>query len=367
MNREAYQLERLGHIEEAEKMFREVLTGFENLVSPTHEDTSAAAYKLATFYAQQNRMTEADLVLDRMGEKYTERWGLKHKETLMHFLRVVELFNCWSRTDDAVTLLYRVLDIYGRHYFEGATNVTELNPPATGSQPQVPRVRGAVRPSRVDISIGAFTQTNDPTLVHYQLGLVNIHVKAKNEEAEPLLLRLIEQCEVYPERLAQEILQARCALVDLYQQLENDERIIVAVQQAQKALWTILNSNTEKTKPLLETCTNVARLHVQAGHYDAAEDICQRIATEAERKFGTDNGFTIGVFIRIGKFYQGENRWTDAQPWFERALAASIAANGLSSALTLRLEAALARKHYHVPLSKIEDFADLVRSRYLSD
>lgn len=366
MSREAHQLERLGHLEEAEEKFREVLAGFETLLSPTHEATSTAAYQLATFYAQHDRMNEADLVLDRMGEKFTERWGLKHKETLMHFLRVVELFNCWSRADDAVTLLYRVLDVYEKHYSGNSTATTGPNAlSARDSQHQARRLRIAGGQSQVEYAFGAFAQTYDPALLQYQLGLADAHVKAKDEAAEPLLLRIIEQCEAYPEKLAQEILRARYALVDLYQQLENDQQKGVALARAQNAFWSIVNSTTEKTKSVLEISTDIAKLHVQTGHYEAAEDICQRIGSEAERTFGTDDEVTIGILIRMGKIYQDGNRWSNARPWFERALAASMTANGLESKMTQDLEAALENKHYYVPLPASEDFAAVLRSRRL--
>jgi hypothetical protein len=69
MHREAHELDRSGKVEDAEAKFREALEGLEHVLSPTHNKTNTVAYHLAEFLANQARMSEADTVLNWMGEK----------------------------------------------------------------------------------------------------------------------------------------------------------------------------------------------------------------------------------------------------------------------------------------------------------
>lgn len=360
IKRGAHQLDDEGDAQGAEEKFREALAGFENLLSPTHEDTNATAYQLATFYAKHNRMDDADLVLDWMAEKHMERWGLDRHETMTHFLRVAELFNSWSRNDDAKTLLYRVIDALDNHISMGERDSAKLNPePLRVAQPQAASPQTTRRSEPEDIA-RAFTETEDPVRVDYQLGLAIAHARAKGQAAEPLLLRLIEQCDKYPGKLDVQVLQARCALVDLYQRLGDSEQVANALEKAQAALEKILASTPKKTELLLESCTQIARLHIENDHRQVAEDIYERIGAEAEDTLGTDHPATIRILIRIGKTYQAKNMWTNAQSWFERALAASMTANGLEDAMTKSLEAAIENKHYSASELEAGSLAALV-------
>ncbi|KAI9851900.1 MAG: hypothetical protein M1824_002450 [Vezdaea acicularis] len=363
IKREAHRLDCERDDENAEKRYREALAGFENLLSPTHENTNAVAYQLSIFYAEHDRMDDADLVLNWMGEKHVERWGLDHQKTMTHFLRVAELFNSWSRNDEAIAFLYRVLDAWDKHISVSTSDNTTLNrKPPQVAQPQVASPQITVRQSEPRDMTRAFTETDNPTRVDYQLGLAKAHITTKDKTTEPLLLRLIEQCKKYPGKLNSQILQARCELVNLYQQLEDDEKVANALEQARKDLEMILESTVKKTEPLLEACVKIVKLHVKNDYCQAAENMFQRIGGEAEDTLGTDHEATIRILIRIGKFYQGENMWTNAQPWFERALAASMTANGLEDAMTKRLEAALENQHYTVTALTHEELESFVGS-----
>jgi tetratricopeptide (TPR) repeat protein len=366
MSQEAYQLEHLGHVEEAEKKYRDALAGLQNLLPQAHEDTSRAAYQLATFYAQHDRMNDADLVLNWMGEEYMKRWGLEHDNTMNHFLNVAELLHNWSRPDDAITILYRVLDKLETESSEdpGDTVGPNVNT-ATKGQPQVPLTQHTASQSQAEKATGSSTLENQRAFVDYHLGLANLHVRAKDETAEPLLLHLIEQCEAHPEILAEQALHSRCALVKLYRELGKHQQMDTVLDEAKSQLWKHLDSKEKKTKSSLEISLDIARLNVESARYDVAEEIFQRTGCEAEDTFGTDHEITIATFIRIGKIYQSENRWNDAQPWFEQALNASMTANGLESRQTKALEAALENQHYSLPMPQSEDLAALLRCRKL--
>ncbi|KAH0541616.1 hypothetical protein FGG08_003906 [Glutinoglossum americanum] len=361
----AHELDREGDFQNAEGKLREVLAGFENLLSPTHEDTNAVAYELATLYAGHDRMNDADLVLNWMGENHVERWGPNHRKTQTHFLRVVDLFNSWSRSNDAMTFLYRVLDALDKHDSVGTrrNNTSNFDSPLVAQAHVGPPHIAAQQPGPEYVA-SAVAGTDDPARVDYQLGLARSRTAAFDEAAEPLLLSLIEQCDKYPERLNSQILQARCALLDLYQRLGDDERVASGLDQAKEVLEKILPS-TKKTKHFLEACIKVAELHVKNDYCQSAEDMFQTIGCEVEDTFGIDHENTIELLICIGKIFQRQNQWDNARPWFERALAASMTRNGLQSTMTKRLEAALENQRYSVTALMHEELESIVRSSSL--
>jgi len=86
-----------------------------------------------------------------------------------------------------------------------------------------------------------------------------------------------------------------------------------------------------------------------------ADPMLQRIQDEAVEAFDEDDPKTISVLIRIAITLQDHDRWEDARPRFEQALAASISSNNsLTCPLTKSLEDALYNKQYEnaVPTSK---------------
>lgn len=202
----------------------------------------AASYWLAEFYAQSDRMTSADQVLDWLSEKLTQYYRIVHNKTLTHTLRVAELFHGWSRVDDAMALLYRVLDSCEEGDSKRSTNgVQSKLPLIVSGQPGASNVQTDVKLPPTDHAIGSFAPIDEPAVVDYQLGLCNTLAKDNDEEAELMLLRLMEQCEAHPEKLARHILRTRCTPVDLYQPRNNVEQLNVALEQAKKAFWSAIH------------------------------------------------------------------------------------------------------------------------------
>ena len=347
IERQAQQHESEGETDLAEEMYREALAGFENILSPTHEHTNALAYQLASFHANCNRMDDADQVLNWVIEKHIERWGVNHENTMEQFLHISRLYNGWSRNDESLSILYRVLDTWDEQAWGNGNygSPTRLGAPGTMEPPKtVPRRNvqslGSTQTSR------AWEDTDDPLRVDYQLGLVNTRLASGDATAENTLLLLIEQCESHQQKLSLQILRARCSLVNLYRRQGNDVKGTLALEKAREAVDKTLTTNIEKSEVLLKACTDVGKLYLQEQGDEPAEDIFQNIAAEAEDVFQEDRSPAITLFIHIGKIYQTENNWSKAEPWFERALAASMAVNELDSPLTKALEAALEDRHY---------------------
>jgi tetratricopeptide (TPR) repeat protein len=156
---------------------------------------------------------------------------------------------------------------------------------------------------------------------------------------------MIEQYEKDSENQITQLLEARCTLVYFYQRLDEPVKITDALEKAREALEIALAAK-EKSETLFAACTKVGRAHIDTSHFETAEDIFEKVGSEAEDALGLEHDATIRLLICIGVIYQGRNLWKDAQPWFERAYAASIVMDGLLGTRTQRLEAALENQHY---------------------
>jgi tetratricopeptide (TPR) repeat protein len=346
---EAQELERLAMIGDAEKKFREALDGFEYLLSATHEDTSAVAYRLASFYAQNDRMNDADSVLDWVTEKHAERFGKGGSKTVEHILHIVEMFRNWNRNDDA--LLSRIIDVLGE---EGEDTDNEAtHPPSSNSNsasalPDMSSARTNPRQRRTSgDTTGALDCAVQPVVIDLQLGIAAGYIKTNDKEAEPFLLRLIEKCEAHPEDFSMQILRCKSALLALYHE-DDRNKFNTALDQSKLSFWRFLNSNSEqgKTRSLLGAGAEIAKWHVKAGQYETADDMFIQIGSEAEKTFDADRGKIISLFQSIGFFYQNKGRWDLAEPWFEQALAACYRNFADGSVVTKRLEAALENQRY---------------------
>jgi tetratricopeptide (TPR) repeat protein len=366
MHKQAHELDRSGKVEDAEAKFREALEGFEHVLSPTHDETNTVAYHLAEFLANQARMTEADTVLNWMGEKHFEEGGMSHKKTTAHLLHVSDMYHSWSRSEDAISLLSRAM---ARCEKSLKSTLESDNGEDSDASTVVEPTRNAssrnLRPRRSSTIIEPDDDNpDDPQYVEYQLGLAIAQVKAHDETANLLLQNLIDKCEEHPKELAVQILNVRATLVEHYQGLGESEKTEKALQEAASSFWKVLKLDFKKTPSILEAAGRLAELHVKAGHLDTGEKMFLKVESEAVESFGEDDDSTIDVLTAIGVFYQEQERWDDAGPRFEQALSASMTAYGLESEVTARLETALEKRSYVLHFPNCEDFEAKLRKRW---
>lgn len=362
MHEEAHELDYSGNLEAAEKKLRAALDGLRELLPPMHEETNNVAYDLISFYAKNDRMNEADAIIQWTCEQHMERCGVDHTKTVAHILRVVDIFHSCSRMDDATTLIYQTIEAYEQ--LIGTTSnsdghfvpVKQRQNRSAATYFRRPYFR---EPKNVPVPI------DEPAMVTYQLGLADARAKAKDGAVEPLLLGLIAQCDRHPEKLAGQALKARVSLIKLYERLGEDGKMEEALHQAREAFMMVLNSGHKKTEAILDASVELAGWFVMAEDYKTADTMFLEVESKAEETFGPDDDKTINTLIRIGEFYQEQQRWIDARPRFEQALAASMVRAGLKDDLTKRLEAALDNQHYETAASTPESIIDLVVQKCL--
>lgn len=354
MHEEAHELDNSGSLEAAENKFRAVLDGLRNLLPPMHEYTNNVAYDLISFYARHDRMNDADAIVQWTCEQHMERFGVDHKKTVAHVLRIVDIFRSCSRIDDAITLIYQTFEAYEE--LMGSTSKSDDRSATRKQRHKTPFRRPPAKDTnRIPVS------TDEPALVTYQLGLADARVETKDEAVEPLLLGLIAQCEKHPEKLAVQALKARGSLINLYERRGENLKVEEALDEARAMVLTVLNSEHKKIEAILDASVELAGWFVKAEHYEAADTIFLKVESKAVDFFGSDDDRTINTLIRIGMIYQGQQRWIDARPRFEQALAASMVSSGLDDDLTKRLEAALDNRHYETAVSRCENLDSVVR------
>lgn len=358
MHEEAHELDYSGNLEAAENKFRAVLDGLRNLLPPMHEHTNNVAYDLISFYAKHHRMNDADAIVQWTCEQHMARFGIDHKKTVAHVLRVVDIFRSCSRIDDAITLIFQTFEAYEE--LMGSTSNSDDRSTTRKQRHNWPATTPFRRPLAKDTN-SIPVSTDEPALVTYQLGLADARVESKEEAVEPVLLGLIAQCEKHPEKLAVQALKARGSLINLYERRGENLKVEEALDQAKAALLTNLNSEHKKTEAILDASVELTRWFVKAEHYEAADTIFLKIESKAVECFGSDDDRIINTLISIGMIYQGQKRWTDARPRFEQALAASMVSFGLHDDLTKRLEAALDNRHYETAVSRCENLDSVVR------
>lgn len=338
---------RSGRADEAEAKIRSALDGLDNLLSTTHPETMDIAYHLASFYAEHVRMKDADTVLDWLTLAHLEDFGLFHPRTLYHAGSVIEMFRNWGRPGDAVEFLKQVLHELDKE--EPQSNDARLST-ATASGPSTLSTRAEntttareqAQASGVPISS---TGPIEPSMLQSEHRQTGSGMQG-GESVEAMFLRLIRHCEEFPDELMVHSLLYYGALLNHYEDIEDVLKKSDALDRAEQAIWNILRSDQEKTKDLLTACLQLAKYFVEAGRYATADDIFTQIESEAQETFGSDHPNLISFLETIGTFYQHEERWQDAAPRFEHALAARLSRYGERHESVKRLEAALENRHY---------------------
>jgi len=352
---------RIGNFHEAENGYLQTLRGYEVLLSPTHEDTIEVAYELAEFYARNDRMDDADNVIEWMGDKHVERWPVGHKKMRMHLIRVADMLHSWSRVDDAVSVISQAANMLEKSFKLPPEDPEIIQYLQENSHPHSMRDE---RPKPIHFAAADPPRQEDEdtfTQMDYALILAMARARAEDDEAEACLLSLLDQFEKQPEKLSVQILEARGALAELFKLLDRPDSFDDALNQIGKSFWEVFKSEVKKTRLLFETAIDVVGLLVKARRYDDTEPILAKIELDVVQTFGDDDEATICILIEIGKMFQAEKRWDYARPRFEQALAASMSAYGVESTMTKRLEDVLEKKTYVMPIPRFEEVRQLER------
>ena len=340
-----------GNIVDAETKLLEALTGLKSVLSSTNVRTIRAGYLLTAFYGNQQRMNDADKVINWLSSAIVNRWGYKDRRTLVHFVQVVQFLQSWDRLEHARAMLYKLLDAWPEFEDGMPFDVPSVNAGSIVAAPE----------NLEDIESSLFQESRDADRVNRQLDVANLWLTSGATGLERVLSRLILQCEKYPEELFVQTIQARCTSAQLHINLKDDEEARAILKPARSSLKKALKDANKVTRPILDLAKRVAFLYLHLQKYEACNEILERAAGVIERAITMPlTRDTAHLAIRfetaVGIEYQNHSSWKRARPWFERALALTIRALGPLDDEALKLERGLQSKRYQsLPLEDVDD------------
>ena len=352
---EAARLDAEGRTGEAEGLFAGALSGFRHLLTPTHELTVKAAYQLAAFYANHDRMADADKVLHWLSESHISRWGPDHDRTLTHYIRIVLLLHAWSRREHAEVLVFRITEALQNSDVDGLA----------ASAPRIPgddqaHIHSAVDELDEDTVNEIFAESAYESRVDAQLRIADLWVASGSSIMERILPQLIEQCDRYPDRLSVQGMQARCSLLKLCVMQGKREEVSEVFLQARRALARLVSGYPEaESGTIPETVLSVARklafLHLDNQDQRNCDRVLTWVANRLERLAGTDvvrkepaGMAAVGFLTQAGKEYQQRSGWQGAAPWIEWAYGICSRMLGPNHSRTRALEEAIRNKRYEL-------------------
>ncbi|KAK4199252.1 hypothetical protein QBC40DRAFT_176696 [Triangularia verruculosa] len=341
-----------GETNAAESKLLNAITIFKNSLSSTHPRTIKAVYMLAVMYAKRQKMDQADEALNWLTAEMLCRWGPRHRNTLVHFLRLVDLHQSWGRYEHAKTFTFKLLDSW-----DEIKDGRPLEIPSTADT--------AIVPESLDAHTGSQTQileeSSDVATVSEQLRLAGLWSSSNMTGVDRVLSRLIILCERYPEKLETQAIQARCSLASWYISREDKAAARQELKQAWRSLKARLRNAERVSNPDLRICRRLAFLYRDA-HRQAscdeileyAADVVERIVLVPRAQYSVCTALTLHISVGMG--YQQRSSWSRARPWFERALALVIHAGGTFDPIAEKLTRALKDKKYTVtPLEGVSE------------
>jgi tetratricopeptide (TPR) repeat protein len=335
---------RSGRALEAETKLRAALDGFHNLLSTTDQKCVEVARKLAIFYAEHERIREAELIFDWLTEAHVQEFGRADRKTYDYLLSVVRFYQDQHRPREAAALLDRIILTCEENKDQAA-------------RPKHPEVNIAAQTSQsgYEHQVSHLPENASGTAWLYE-GLDEIEsAQPGDESVDEVWNDLLKRCEDLPEQLTSHSLLVHTALVKHQAQSGHTRKLNEAIEQADRVINRLLHSNQLKTDDLYDSCVRLAKEFAKAGRYSSANKAFSRIESDAQDSSSFDPARRIELLKSIGIFYQNEGRWEDAAPRFEQALAASLSLYCTGNHEVRRLETALENRHYSVDSSHDED------------
>ena len=358
-HQEGHSLEDDGEWDEAEGQFREALGGCHVLLSPVHEYTIRFTYHLAEFYAQRDQMDDADVLLNWTTDRMLSRIGVGDEAFIHHLVKITVLLREWSRIEEARRFAVMVVQLVHLTHFEKETKGRKFDP-------QIPHIKTSRHllmdarflrgPHKFLVPLGANStdlnsHMDDQKLMDAQLGLASTYVKTNEGTIEDYLLNMIEYCEDDKDWLIVQALRARAAVIDLYQRLKSSKKMHTILLQTKEILLNISTTKYQQNTHLPLVTIETAKLYIKCDQENVAREILSKIEADIVDASGPDDRLTVDLLIAIGDWFQEQNKWKDARPRYEQALAATLTKHSLQCHIIKRLESALV-DHHHESASK---------------
>lgn len=368
LKREGQLMKSEGDFHLAENKLREALGGFRYHLSHTHPVVAESAYGLASCLGDQERMREADDVLNWLSAQYCTELGLWHPRTLEHYIRIFELLQDWSRDDFAKLMAHNIYETLR----DGSDRRKPLMIPILGAS------RDLEVPEFPDTGVldQLFTGPRDDKLFETQIWIAGLWSVARLPGTQDLLSRLVSQCEeydleVHADGFPLQLLRARLFLIKEHCRNENQEHAEQEATQARTLLAKVVSGAPGMlSKEALTISRELAFLHITINDPEGCKRILSRMADRLEDLVSTQmvrRNISINrnclnlikYLIHVGLAYQRLEMKDNARSWFERASAVASRLVGSGGPLTQFIE--------HMIHHEFVDEGVLLTSEELSD
>ncbi|KAK8875225.1 hypothetical protein PGQ11_005739 [Apiospora arundinis] len=340
----------------AETKFRDSLLGFRHLLSPTHDETLRAGYKLATFYANVGQMGDADAVLDWMTSKHVDVWGGRHTNTLVHHARLIKLLHQWGRTEQAEIILFKLMH-----------DTNDLNDITDGIMlGELIHGGGSIHQVANQENLVPFPhEFQGPATITHQLKLLEWAPSVSGDTFANFLPHIIDQCEARPEELGPQELQARCILAKIHFRQVDYEGCASNLSVArQKASHLLCPSQDLPSRALLKAASQLAFTLLEVNnHRDSnavLEDILGVLQSRPQNSDEEEDREVLLDFLwSTAAELNRQSGWSRVGPWVERCFGICIKTEGLKSKDTRAFEKMLihGKFEYHSE-RKVDDIMD---------
>jgi tetratricopeptide (TPR) repeat protein len=347
----AQNLARTGDLETAEAMLKTSVSGYKYLLGPTHEETSKVIFTIATFYFERDRLQDAYQTLEESCRLHLQTAGIYDRRSQQHVHNVVELLNGWNRQDDALAFLARAGELAKKSHTRSSVTRNDHRRKSLAPSRRLDNAQDSLL---LEAARSISDDPQNPTQLGYGLSIASTYGSTKHDAVEQILLTTINQCGQDTERLSAHRLKAWAELLRLYQRTNDAIVSMSSFQKAHDAFKDVLREYPwhERTRrkfesfEVLEAALELIAPFVKANYLDDAKRMLQMCEEKVTPVFGDDDERTIWMYISIGLMYQKYRDWNDAQPWFERALAAAMEKYDENDGIRISLEEAMEVRYF---------------------
>jgi len=355
-----------GNQDEADADFRDAVSGFRQVLSPTHEETLKAGYLYASFYANSGKMGKADAVLSWMTEKHREKWGSEHGRTYLHYARMVELLRSWGCKEHAENLVYKLIEGLDDDCDEFALHLND---------------RSGLQHRRLlenaDSLAESFPETADADAIRHQLDKIDIAAMANITGLEGILQTIIRHCDEGDSgELALQACRAKCALARHSLREGQAEHAIRLLKSGRTSLGPLLEVSEE---PIAHSAVEVARrlalTFFEAKDETSCNGVIDEVIVALEVRLSLpecmeddlERHALIDFAISTAFHFHEKSAWNNCRYWIERALALAMRHFGRKSQVALRLQKTLQKKDFNLRTpASLSDLMGFSRGRCIA-
>ena len=334
-----------GRIDDANADFRDAVSGFRCLLSPTNEETLRAGYLYASFYINCGDIDKAEAVLAWMSDHHLRKWGPEHEKTQLHYARMVDLFKSWGLRDRAETIGYKPLNGFQD---DGSDLVTSFE--RVGSEPHQWRSRSATNLEN------SLPQGDDVDTISRQLDNSDTALSIDISALENELKAIISRCEDESGNLRTSLhtCRAKCVLAKLHSLANRVVESHQTLKDARVSLSPLLAiPNEPMSQATIEVAKGLAYMFYKAHDERSCNAILDEVIASLEARLCIsayvnehENSILIDFVQSLAFHFHQDSKYDRCRYWAERGLGLAIRLFGRQSTQAERFEKMLKRDNF---------------------